>query len=47
MKAIRPVLDLLRRPWLEFKARTLCPLAPADAHLPLMLALADMEARRA
>ena len=47
MKSIRPVLDLIRRPWLEFKARSLCPLAPADAHLPLMLALADMEARHA
>lgn len=46
MRSLLPVLDLMRRPVLAWLQRNLCPLAPADAHLPLMLALADMEARR-
>lgn len=43
MNGIRPILDLLRAPWLRFKRATLDPTAPADEHMRLMLALADLE----
>jgi hypothetical protein len=47
MSPLRPVINLLRGAWLRFKQRTLCPLAPAEQHMPLMLAVADLERRDA
>lgn len=46
MQSIRPVLDLLREPWLRLLSTTVNPLAPADLVLSIALRLADLRRAR-
>ena len=45
MSGLRPIVDLMREVWLRHLQRHLCPFAPADMHMRLMLELADIERR--